>query len=78
MRAVAENLTEEELAIFDLLARSEASLSKTERQQVKNVTQALLQRLKDKLVIDWRKKQQSRAAVKLSIEECIDHCHSDM
>jgi type I restriction enzyme, R subunit len=72
-RAVAENLTEEELAIFDLLARSEASLSKTERQQVKNVTQALLQRLKDKLVIDWRKKQQSRAAVKLSIEECIDH-----
>jgi type I restriction enzyme R subunit len=72
-RAVAEGFTEEGLAIFDLLARSEASLSETERQQVKKVTRVLLQRVKDKLVIDWRKKQQSRAAVKLSIEECLDH-----
>ena len=72
-RAVAEGFTEEELAIYDLLARSEASLSETERQQVKKVTRVLLQRLKDKLVIDWRKKQQSRATVKLSIEECLDH-----
>lgn len=72
-RAVAEGLTEEELAIFDLLARSDANLSENERQQVKKITRVLLQKLKDKLVIDWRKRQQSRAAVKLSIEECIDY-----
>lgn len=72
-RAVSEGLTEEELAIFDLLAQSDANLSEKERQQVKKVTRVLLQKLKNKLVIDWRKRQQSRAAVKLSIEECIDY-----
>jgi type I restriction enzyme R subunit len=72
-RAVAEGLTDEELAIFDLLTRSESNLTQEESQRIKKVTQALLQRLKDKLVIDWRKRQQSRAAVKLSIGECIDH-----
>ena len=72
-RAVAEGLTDEELAIFDLLTRSESNLTEEESQRIKKVTQALLQRLKDKLVIDWRKRQQSRAAVKLSIGECIDH-----
>ena len=72
-RAVAEGLTDEELAIFDLLTRSASNLTEEETQLIKKVTQALLQRLKDKLVIDWRKRQQSRAAVKLSIGECIDH-----
>jgi type I restriction enzyme R subunit len=72
-RAVAEGLTDEELAIFDLLTRSESNLTEEESQRVKKVTKALLQKLKDKLVIDWRKRQQSRAAVKLSIGECIDH-----
>jgi type I restriction enzyme R subunit len=72
-RAVAEGLTDEELAIFDLLTRSESNLTQEESQRIKKVTQALLQRLKDKLVIDWRKRQQSRAAVKLSIGECLDH-----
>jgi type I restriction enzyme R subunit len=71
-RAIAEGLTEGELAIFDLLTRSEANLSDEETQQVKKVTQKLLQRLRDKLVIDWRKRQQSRAAVLLSIGECVD------
>ena len=72
-RAVAKGLTDEELAIFDLLTQSESNLTEEESQRIKKVTQALLQRLKDKLVIDWRKRQQSRAAVKLSIGECIDH-----
>ena len=55
-RAVAEGLTDEELAIFDLLTRSESNLTQEESQRIKKVTQALLQRLKDKLVIDWRKR----------------------
>lgn len=72
-RAIAENLTEEELAIFDLLNKPEIDLSKKEEQAVKHVAQQLLDTLKrEKLVLDWRKRQQSRAAVRLAIEETLD------
>ena len=38
--------------------------------QVKKVAQKLLETLKEEmLVLDWRKRQQSRAAVRVSIEE---------
>lgn len=72
-RGVAEKLSEEELAIFDLLSRPEIALSKKEELQVKKVAQKLLETLKDEmLVLDWRKRQQSRAAVRVSIEETLD------
>jgi len=72
-RAIAENLTEEELTIFDLLTKPEVNLSKKEEQAVKQVAQQLLETLKrEKLVLDWRKRQQSRAAVRLAIEETLD------
>ncbi|MCZ7360990.1 MAG: DUF3387 domain-containing protein, partial [Candidatus Methanoperedens sp.] len=70
-RGISENLTEEELAIFDLLIKPEMTLS--EQQEVKKVARDLLATLKrEKLVLDWRKRQQSRAAVRLSIEEILD------
>ena len=73
-RGIAENLSEEELAIFDLLTRPEMKLSKKEEQQVKKVVKDLIQRLKtEKFVLDWRKRQQSRAAVRVCIEETLDH-----
>ncbi len=72
-RGIAENLTEEELAIFDLLIKPEMTLSNKEQQEVKKVGHDLLETLKkEKLVLDWRKRQQSRAAVRLSIEEILD------
>jgi type I restriction enzyme R subunit len=72
-RGIAEQLTEEELAIFDLLTKPEMRLSKKEEQEVKKVAQELLETLKrEKLVLDWRKRQQSRAAVRLTIEEVLD------
>jgi type I restriction enzyme R subunit len=72
-RSLAEQLTEEELAIFDLLTKPEITLSKKEEQQVKKVAQSLLETLKrEKLVLDWRKRQQSRADVRLCIEETLD------
>jgi type I restriction enzyme R subunit len=72
-RAIAEGLSEEELTIFDLLTKPEMKISKKEEQLVKKVAQDLLLTLKrEKLVIDWRKKQQARAAVRLSIEEILD------
>jgi type I restriction enzyme, R subunit len=72
-RTIAEGLTEEELAIFDLLTRPEIKLSKTEESQVKKIAKTLLIKLKEeKLVLDWRKRQQTRANVKLCIETTLD------
>lgn len=72
-RGIAESLSEEELAVFDLLTRPEIKLTKAQEQQVKKVAHDLLQTLKaERLVLDWRKKQQSRAAVRLAIEEALD------
>lgn len=72
-RSISEQLTEEELAVFDILTRPEMSLNNAERLQVKAAARGLLETLKrEKLVLDWRKRQQSRAAVRLTIEEALD------
>lgn len=72
-RGIAEQLSEEELAIFDLLRRPEMALSKKEEREVKKVARELLEALKrERLVLDWRKRQQSRAAVRLSVEQILD------
>lgn len=72
-RGIAENLTEEELAIFDLLTKPDLSLSDADRKQVKKVAKDLLDTLKsERLVLDWRKYQATRAAVKESIRIVLD------
>ena len=66
-----ENLTEEELSLFDKLKKPD--LTEKEKTQVKNVARDLLSTLKaEKLVLDWRKKQQAIAAVKKEIEDDLD------
>ena len=41
---------------------------------MKQVARELLQTQKrEKLVLDWRKRQQTRAQVKVTIAECLDH-----
>lgn len=70
-RAIMENLTEEELSLFDKLRKPD--LNEKERRQVKKVAKELLSTLKtEKLVLDWRKKQQAVAAVKKEIEDKLD------
>jgi type I restriction enzyme R subunit len=72
-RGIAENLSEEELALFDLLTRPNLKLSRTEKEEVKKVARELLDTLKvERLVLDWRKKQQTRAGVQLVIEQKLD------
>ena len=67
-RAVAENLSEEELALFDILTKPEPKLAKAEQAEVKRVCRELLATLKrEKLVLDWREKQQAKAAVMQTI-----------
>jgi len=72
-RTIAENLSEEELAVFDLLTKPKMKLNKKEELDVKKVAKDLLETLKkEKLVIEWRKKQQAKAAVKVAIEEILE------
>jgi len=72
-RGIAENLTEEELALFDLLTQPDPKLSRNEQEQVKKVARQLLDTLKaERLVLDWRKNQQTRAGVQLEIEKILD------
>nr|MBA2451818.1 DUF3387 domain-containing protein [Chloroflexia bacterium] len=72
-RHIAENLTEEELALFDLLMKPAPDLSQKEQQQVKKVARDLLAKLNNELlVLDWKKRQQTRAAVRLSIETLLE------
>ncbi|MFO0213864.1 MAG: type I restriction enzyme endonuclease domain-containing protein, partial [Pseudanabaena sp.] len=56
-----------------LLTKPELELTKQERQEVKNVAKELLETLKqDKLVLDWRKRQQSKAEVEITIKDVLD------
>lgn len=69
-RAVKENLSEEELAIFDLLIKE--NLNPNEVEKVRKVARELLAKLKqEKLVLDWREKEITRAGVKTTIVDIL-------
>jgi type I restriction enzyme R subunit len=71
-RHVRENLTPEELVIFDILTRPTPELSAEEREEVKRVVRMLLPRLQRLLVLDWRQKAAARSSLKLEIEDTLD------
>jgi type I restriction enzyme, R subunit len=71
-RHVRENLTEEELTVFDILTRPAPDLSAEERDEIKKVARVLLERLKIVLTLDWRKRVDARARVQLAIEDILD------
>jgi len=70
-RTLREGLSEEELAIFDLLC-SEVTLSEKERNEIKRIAHDLLEKLRALLVIDWRKKQRTKARVDSLIKDMLD------
>jgi type I restriction enzyme, R subunit len=71
-RHVRESLTEEELVIFDILTRPDPELTTEERTEVKKVAKDLLVRLKQLLVLNWRKKAAARSLLRLAIEDTLD------
>ena len=72
-RASTEDLSEEELAVFDLLTQREPDLTAPERDEVKNAVRKMLKTLKqEKLGLDWRKHTQTRAQVRLAVENILD------
>ena len=71
-RAVVEDMTEEQLAIFDLLTQPEPVLDDEEREAVKLSAKRLLAHLHDKLVLDWRRKAATTAEVRTTILDVLD------
>ncbi len=71
-RHVRENMSEEELVIFDILTRPAPELSTEERAEVKKAARELLARLKTLLVLNWRQKSTARSQLKLTIEDTLD------
>lgn len=73
LRAQSEDLTEEELQIFDLLYKDK--LTKAEKQQVKLASKDLLQKLqqeKDKVLVeDWHKHQRPRINVERYVRKLL-------
>ncbi|HOX87442.1 MAG TPA: type I restriction endonuclease subunit R [bacterium] len=64
---------EQQLAVFDILMRPELKLTKDEVRQIKVIARDLLQILQqEKMVLDWKKKQQARAGVKNTIARILD------
>ena len=72
-RGIAEQLSEEELALFDLLTKPDPVLTKAEERAGEESSQRPAGNLKrEKLVLDWRKRQTTRAAVRYTIETVLD------
>ena len=71
-RAVREGMTEEELAIFDLLTQPDPVLTQEEQQRVKASAKSLLDHLHEKLVQDWRRKVDVVSDVDSTIRSVLD------
>lgn len=72
-RHVREHISEEELAVFDILTRPGPDLDAKETEAIKKVCKDLLAKLKTELlVLAWRNKRTTRAAVRVEIEKMLD------
>ena len=71
-RGVVEGMSEEELAVFDLLTKPDPVLSDEELEQVKGVAKRLLAHVHEKLVLDWRRKAETMADVRVTIRDVLD------
>ncbi len=72
-RHLREAVSEEELAVFDILTRPGPDLIPVETEAIKKVCRDLLAKLKTELlVLSWRNKRTTRAAVRVEIEKMLD------
>ncbi|MEH1832558.1 MAG: type I restriction enzyme endonuclease domain-containing protein [Nostoc sp.] len=72
-RAVREGLSEEHLAVFDLLCSSKDNLDTRIRNRVKQVAQSLIEAVKSQLqqLENWRDKESTRATIKSFIYDYL-------
>jgi type I restriction enzyme R subunit len=72
LRTAIEGLSEEELAVFDLLTKPDPALTDEERDLVKGVAKRLLAHVHERLVLDWRHKAETLADVRVAIRDVLD------
>jgi type I restriction enzyme R subunit len=70
-RADGEGVSQEQLAFYDLLLGVDVTLSAKEQAAVKKIAADLPKEIDKKLVIDWRKSQVKRAAVRVAIKAAL-------
>ncbi len=69
-RAVKENLTEDELAVFDLLVKD--NLNPGEVEEIKKLAKEMIEKLKaEKLTPHWREFEPTRSGVKTTITDYV-------
>ncbi len=72
-RHLKENLSEDELAVFDILTRPEPRLTKAEELAVKKIARELLDKLKrEKFILDWQLRETAKADVRETIRQELD------
>jgi type I restriction enzyme, R subunit len=71
-RARAHHLSEAQLAVDDILMAHAQQLTPEDRERVRHIARTLESQLAPVLVLDWRKFQTTRAAVRKTIEAYLD------
>jgi type I restriction enzyme R subunit len=71
-RTASEGLSEPELAIFDLLTKPDPVLTEEQRVEVKAVARKLMEHITERLVLDWRKKAQTREAARVLVKDILE------
>jgi type I restriction enzyme, R subunit len=69
---VSEGLSELELAIFDLLTKPDPVLTEEQRTEAKAVARKLMEHITEWLVLDWRKKAETREAARVLVKDVLD------
>jgi type I restriction enzyme R subunit len=71
-RTAREGLEESELAVFDLLTRPDPELTDTERDKVKAIARRLMEHIQERLVLDWRRKAETREAARGLVKDILE------
>jgi type I restriction enzyme, R subunit len=71
-RVVVEDMTEEQLAVFDLLTNPGPALDDDDRALVRVVAKDLLIHIHEKLALDWRTRAEAQAAMRVAIRDVLD------
>jgi type I restriction enzyme, R subunit len=71
-RTAREGLSEPELAIFDLLTKPDPVLTEEQRAEVKRIARKLMEHITERLVLDWRKKVETREAARSLVRDVLE------
>lgn len=71
-RTAREGLTDPELAIFDLLTKPDPTLTEQQRAEVKKIARKLMEHITERLVLDWRKKAETREAARVMVRDILE------